>query len=98
MKVESVDEIGGGRVWTGQQALDNGLVDELGGLFDAVNKARELAKVSMNTPMGIVHRGGKPLPAQVAEQADPAATIRYALETLEIFNGANLMLMPFELK
>jgi protease-4 len=98
MKVESVDAIAGGRVWTGQQALENGLIDEIGGLYEAVNKARELAKVSMNTPMGIVRHSGKPLPAQVAEQADPAAAVRYALETLELFNGSCLMLMPFELK
>lgn len=98
MKLESVDAISGGRVWTGQQALDNGLVDELGGLYEAVKKARELAKVSENTPMGIVHKAGKPLAAQVAEQADPAATIRYAIEAIEILNGTNLMLMPFELK
>jgi protease IV len=98
MKVDSVDAISGGRVWTGQQALENGLVDELGGLYEAVNKARELAKVSMNTPMGIVRRAGKPLPAQVAEQADPAATFRFAIESLDAFNGVHLMLMPFELK
>jgi protease IV len=98
MKVESVDAIAGGRVWTGQQALENGLIDELGGLYEAVNKARELAKVSMNTPMGVVRHAGKPLPAQVAEQADPAASLRYAIETIEMLNGANLMMMPFELK
>lgn len=98
MKPESVDKIGGGRVWTGQQALDNGLVDELGGLYEAINKARELAKVPENTPYGVVQGAGKPLPAQVAEQVDPAATLRYYTETVEKLSGTNLMLMPFELK
>ncbi|MEO1287690.1 MAG: signal peptide peptidase SppA [Chloroflexota bacterium] len=98
MKTEAVNEISEGRVWTGQQALENGLVDELGGLYEAIAKARELAKVSQNTPFGVMRGTGKPLPAQVAEQADPAATMRYYLETLELLSGTNLMLMPFEIK
>jgi protease-4 len=34
-----------GRVWTGQQALERGLVDELGGLDTALAKAAELAEL-----------------------------------------------------
>ena len=98
MKPEAVDKIGGGRVWTGQQALENGLIDELGGLYEAINKARELAKVPENTPFGVMQGSGKPMPAQVAEQVDPAATLRYYSNTLEKLSGTNLMLMPFELK
>jgi len=98
MKPEEVDKIAGGRVWTGQQALENGLVDELGGFHEALNKARELAKVPMDTPFGIMHKAGKPLPAQVAEQADPAATLRYWQEMLDTLSNTQLMLMPFEIK
>jgi len=36
MSKERVDQLGRGRVWTGEQALKNGLVDELGGLNDAI--------------------------------------------------------------
>ncbi len=39
----AVHEIAQGRVWTGRQALERGLVDELGGLDEAVRKAAELA-------------------------------------------------------
>jgi protease-4 len=38
-----LEKIAGGRVWTGRQALANGLVDELGTLDDAVAAARKLA-------------------------------------------------------
>jgi protease-4 len=38
-----VDRIGQGQVWTGVDALENGLVDELGELEDAVSAAAELA-------------------------------------------------------
>jgi protease-4 len=41
--VEEIDRVGQGRVWTGEQALENGLVDALGGLDEAVSAAAELA-------------------------------------------------------
>ncbi len=43
MTVEAVDEIAQGRVWTGKKASTIGLVDELGGLEDAIAAAAELA-------------------------------------------------------
>jgi protease-4 len=43
MSLEEVDEIGQGRVWTGQQAFDQGLVDELGGIYTAVRRAKVAA-------------------------------------------------------
>jgi protease-4 len=45
MKVEDVDKIAQGRVWTGERARQLGLVDELGGLHTAITRARELAKI-----------------------------------------------------
>lgn len=43
---DEIHVVAQGRVWTGQQALDRGLVDELGGLDVAVKKAAELAKIT----------------------------------------------------
>lgn len=40
---DSIKVIGGGRVWLGSDALNIGLVDELGGLNEAIAKAAELA-------------------------------------------------------
>lgn len=40
-----IDSIGQGRVWTGRQGKDNGLVDEYGGLDKAVDVAKQLAKI-----------------------------------------------------
>ena len=45
LDVEFVDEIGQGQVWIGADALDNGLVDALGGLDDAIAAAAELAEL-----------------------------------------------------
>ena len=36
MDKDAVDAIAQGRVWTGMDALENGLVDELGSIDDAV--------------------------------------------------------------
>ena len=43
---EEIDAIGQGRVWTGKQALDLGLVDMLGGIDTAIQIAAELAEIS----------------------------------------------------
>ena len=45
MTPEKVDQIGQGRVWTGRQAREVGLVDELGGLMAAVAVAKQRAKI-----------------------------------------------------
>ncbi len=41
--VEKLEPICGGRVWTGKQALERQLVDQLGTIQDAIKKAAELA-------------------------------------------------------
>jgi protease-4 len=47
----SVDRVGQGRVWTGEQARENGLVDEIGGLRQALAHARKLAGLSSEAPI-----------------------------------------------
>jgi len=43
MTKEEVNAIGGGRVWSGEAALENGLIDMFGGLNDAIKVAGEMA-------------------------------------------------------
>ena len=43
MTVEKVDSIGQGRIWSGTEALNLGLIDTLGGLTDAIKLAASLA-------------------------------------------------------
>jgi protease-4 len=47
MSVAQVDSVAGGRVWTGASALKVGLVDRMGGLFDAIRAAQVLAKIDL---------------------------------------------------
>jgi protease IV len=46
MDMAMVDSIGQGRVWTGTDAMARGLVDEMGGLEDAIAEAEKLAGLS----------------------------------------------------
>ena len=45
MPVENLKRLAGGRVWSGTEALKNGLVDELGGLDKAIEIAAKKAKI-----------------------------------------------------
>ncbi|MCG8339177.1 MAG: signal peptide peptidase SppA, partial [Proteobacteria bacterium] len=54
MSVEDVEKVAGGRVWTGRRAVDAGLVDELGGLEDALDHAAVLAGAESRRDLSVV--------------------------------------------
>ena len=54
MTVEAVDKVGKGRVWSGSQAKELGLVDELGGLDRAVEVAKNLANIPASESVRLV--------------------------------------------
>lgn len=58
-----VREIAKGRVWTGEQAKQLGLVDELGGYYEAVEKAKALAKVKGDIRIKHMQGGASPFEA-----------------------------------
>src|SRR5438105_2797519 len=60
-----IDSIGQGRVWTGQQGKDRGLVDEYGGLDRAIEIAKQLAKIPADKG---VQRIIRPQPPTLFEQ------------------------------
>jgi protease-4 len=92
---EAVDAVSQGRVWTGVQAREHGLVDELGDVRAALDKARQLANLPDHAPLVIMQGKGKPLAAQLAEQVEPAASLRYLYANLQaICSGASQMLLP----
>jgi protease-4 len=51
---EKIDAVGQGRVWTGRQAKEIGLVDELGGLDRAIALAKQRAKIAQDADVEIV--------------------------------------------
>lgn len=54
MKVDAVDKIGKGRVWSGAQAKGLGLVDELGGIDRAIEVAKQLAHIPASASVQVV--------------------------------------------
>jgi protease-4 len=46
MSVEEIKKLADGRIYTGKQALDNGLVDQLGYMDDAISATKELAGIT----------------------------------------------------
>ena len=95
MTAAEVDGIGGGRVWTGQQALENGLVDELGNVQTAIDKARQLAKLPESAPSVLIREKGKPIGVELAEQ-NPAALAKYLVDNIESMTGRAQYLMDFD--
>ncbi|UCG16299.1 MAG: signal peptide peptidase SppA [Phycisphaerales bacterium] len=61
---DMVRKIAEGRIWTGRDALDIGLVDELGGLAEAIEAARTLANIPPSAELKIVHY---PRPSSLGE-------------------------------
>ena len=91
-----VDAVGGGRVWTGQQAFEHGLVDELGDLQAALSKARTLARLPGDAPLVLPRFKGDDLGPRLAQQINPAASLRYLHSGVQqTFNHKAQMLMPF---
>jgi protease-4 len=68
MEPDAVKQVGGGRVWTGAQALEIGLVDELGGLYEAARAAKRAVGVDPDASVALkVFPAQKTLPEQLAQ-------------------------------
>ncbi len=106
---DQVHAIAQGRVWTGEQALENGLVDALGGLDTAMEEMRELtgikgkiALVDATTSQGgiQIRMQGNPLGANLRNVALDEFLGDY-IRVYELWrdfgDGAPLMLTPLEL-
>ncbi len=85
LNLETVERLARGRIWTGKQARERGLVDALGGLTDAIQKAREAAEISTRRfrLVQYVERRGLwdllPLPRFQAPDAELWTTLRWRI-------------------
>ena len=78
LPVDRVREIAKGRVWTGAQAQQLGLVDELGGFYDAVRETKRAAGLPLDQKVRLKLMPGRKSPFAMFEQAFgvSAASIR----------------------
>lgn len=66
-EVAAIDAVARGRVWSGAQAQAHGLVDALGGLGDAVARARELAELDAEAAITYVEAPLSPFQQVLAD-------------------------------
>ncbi len=76
LETAEVDAVGRGRVWTGAQAAEIGLVDELGGLRTAVDQGKEALDLDPDADVVLIPY---PKPRSLVQQLDDALR-RVALE------------------
>ncbi|MDX2168073.1 MAG: signal peptide peptidase SppA [Deltaproteobacteria bacterium] len=103
-----VNEVGRGRVWTGAQAVERGLVDEIGGFLAAINAAKTAVGIPVEEKVGLVfyprhksvlQRIGKALGTRMMAAA-PAwwQQIERATVAWKFAPGSVLTLMPEEIR
>jgi protease-4 len=114
LKPADVDSIAQGRVWTGTDALNNGLVDGLGGLDRAIASAASLAGVkdykvttypeptdklsNLLKKIGANAKTDEMVKNAIKEEAGESYEWYEKLKNLSNMNGKALMAMPFVLK
>src|SRR5258708_17053875 len=86
MTPDEVHPIAAGRVWTGRQAFERKLVDELGGVDAAVRKARSLAGLPETAPFREARAPQRMIPPPAA--AGAARDIRYLLPGVSLLSRA----------
>jgi hypothetical protein len=106
-RFEEIDSVAQGRVWTGAEALPHGLVDKLGGFWDAVEVAKQRAGIAKGQDVALVV-----LPARKGHLRDPdgaagrgpargrpAPDLRASLRFVALLrDGAPMARLPFELR
>lgn len=107
MTTAGVDSIGQGRVWSGLDAKRIGLVDEFGGLNDAIKAAAELAKLKEYKTMELPYQkdpftkimealSGENTSVFVKQQLGPAYSYLEYLKKMSQMQGVQAM-MPFDI-
>jgi protease-4 len=92
LSLDQVQEVARGRVWTGAQALELGLVDRIGGLHEAIDAARELAGIEPGQAVSLRTFPRQPTPLEAfqrlfgisAEGAQAAARLGVLMDLPEV--------------
>lgn len=110
MTFEEAESLAHGRVWSGRQAVENGLVDELGGLHRAVEVAKELAGIDPDEAVTLVHYPEQKTLFQMLIEQDEgiaAAAARWTIyqlvredlaQAVRLVEGPSLMMDELEVR
>lgn len=88
IKKEQLEPIAAGRVWTGRQAMERKLVDEMGGLEAGIRKARELAGLKPDAAAREPRAPKRTVPPLAATSAPAAEWLGYLSEGLTLLMRA----------
>ncbi len=105
MDREEVKKIAQGRIWSGQQGVENGLVDEIGNLEDAIEYASQLAKITDDVDVEEYPSYSSGISIKVdfpefspfgMKLTSGLNTVKETYDTLKQFDGERVLyLMPF---
>jgi protease-4 len=98
MPEDKVRAIAEGRIWSGPQGLERGLVDELGGLQQALESARKLAGLAANAPITVEGAAEGLLDMLSLEGDADEARVAQAVARLEARRLLALDSLPAELR
>jgi protease-4 len=107
-KFEDIDALGQGHVWMGAQAKQNGLVDDLGGLDEAVAVVRKKAGLSAGGETNLVMYPARKTLFEMLATATPESleetvvnrkirTVIPGLPSQTLLKGGMLRVLPFSL-
>lgn len=82
MTREQIDGVARGRVWTGEQALEHGLIDELGSFYHAVSRLKEQAGIPEDEEVEYVRFPRKKSPMEALKSGGFAAMLFSAWDHL----------------
>jgi protease-4 len=98
---QQIDAIGQGRVWSGEQALKIGLIDRIGGLTEAIQEAKKMAKMKDYSLLVYPSSRGASVTDLFSENSlmrnVPAEMKRLLMLTRLVKKEPVLLLMPYQI-
>jgi protease IV len=107
LEAEEVEKLARGRVWSGDRGTRNRLVDQSGGFYDAVARAKEMAKLKKNSRVDLVTYGPNEdalghLPVELIRSAIHPAGLPASVRLLQRWQALDdehlWMMTPYELE
>jgi protease-4 len=98
MPVEQIRAVAEGRIWSGAQGKDNGLVDELGGLSLAISLAKERANLDADTDVQVEGAPEGLLDLLEIDETSDESSIRAAIARFQAQGPSPLAELPAPLR